>query len=121
MNLIEGHVAGGTFTRAGVRVPLPIPDGPAVLAVRPEVLGIVAARGDGAARIHRVTDYGTHAIVDLDLPDGFRLKSMVPDARPYRAGMPVDLVPGAVAAYRDDAVVHRGATGSLQTRRSAAG
>ena len=86
MNLIEGHVAGGTFSRAGLSVPLPIPDGPAVLAVRPEVLGIVAARGEGVARIHRVTDYGTHAIVDLDLPDGIRLKSMVPDAGPYRRG-----------------------------------
>ena len=73
------------------------------------------------ARIHRVTDYGTHAIVDLDLPDGIRLKSMVPGARHHAAGQPVDLVPGFVAAYRDDAVVYRGATGLLQTRRSAVG
>jgi putative spermidine/putrescine transport system ATP-binding protein len=108
MNLIEGSVTAATFVRGGLRLPLPIADGPAVLAVRPEVLGIVSATGAGAARIHRVTDYGTHAIVDLDLPDGLRLKAMVPDARPYAAGQPVDLVPGAVAAYREDAVVYRG-------------
>ena len=47
MNLIEGHVAGGTFTRAGLSVPLPIPDGPAILAVRPEVLGIVVCARRG--------------------------------------------------------------------------
>ena len=98
----------GTFTRAGLCLPLPVADGPAILAVRPEVLGLACATGAGGARIHRVTDYGTHAIVDLDLPDGMRLKSMVPDARKYAAGQAVDLKPGAVAAYRDNAVVYRG-------------
>ena len=107
MNLIEGNVASGTFTRMGFSLPLPIADGPVVLPVRPEVLGLIASAGQGDARIHRVTNYGTHAIVDLDLPDGTRLKSMVPDARTFAAGQPVDLKPGAVAAYRDNAVVFR--------------
>ena len=108
MNLIEGNVAGGTFTRTGFCLPLPISDGPATLAVRPEVLGLVGSNGSGVARIHRVTDYGTHAIVDVDLADGVRLKSMVPDARSFAAGQAVDLMPRAVAAYRDNAVVYRG-------------
>jgi putative spermidine/putrescine transport system ATP-binding protein len=108
MNLIEGNVAGGTFTRTGLCLPLPISDGPATLAVRPEVLGLAGANGSGVARIHRVTDYGTHAIVDVDLADGVRLKSMVPDARSFAAGQAVDLMPRAVAAYRDNAVVYRG-------------
>ena len=38
------------------------------------------------AKIHRVTDYGTHAIVDIELPDGVRLKAMVPEARDWTAG-----------------------------------
>ena len=69
---------------------------------------VACATGNGVARIHRVTDYGTHAIVDLDLSDGMRLKSMVRDARTFAAGQAVDLLPGAVAAYRDNAVVYRG-------------
>jgi putative spermidine/putrescine transport system ATP-binding protein len=114
MNLIEGNVAGGTFTRTGLSLPLPISDGPAILAVRPEVLGLVPARGDGAARIHRITDYGTHAIVDLDLADGKRLKSMVADATTFAEGQAVDLIPGAVAAYRDNAAVYRGSSALLE-------
>jgi putative spermidine/putrescine transport system ATP-binding protein len=55
-----------------------------------------------------VTDYGTHAIVDLDLADGVRLKAMVPDARLWRPGQRVALQPRAFAAYRDNAVIHRG-------------
>ena len=107
MNLIEGNVASGMFSRTGLSLPLPISDGPAVLAIRPEVLGVVGANGKGAGSVHRVTDYGTHAIVDIDLADGTRLKSMVADARSFASGQSVDLQPRAVSAYRDNAVVYR--------------
>jgi putative spermidine/putrescine transport system ATP-binding protein len=112
MNLIEGEVHAGTFVRDGFRSSLPAPDGPAILAVRPEALDIVAAAGAGTARIHRVTDYGTHAIVDLDLSGGLRLKSMVPDARAWAHGQAVDLQPRAFAAYRDNAVIYRSGASS---------
>src|SRR5690606_4702930 len=59
MNLIEGHVANGRFTRAGVSVPLAVADGPATLAVRPEALDLAAAE-PGQAHVHRITDFGTH-------------------------------------------------------------
>ncbi len=108
MNLVEGSVAGGTFSHAEFTAPLPVSDGPATLAVRPEALGIAPAAGGGMARIHRVTDYGTHAIVDLELPDGVRLKAMVAEARDWSAGQPVDLKPRAFAAYRDNAAIYRG-------------
>jgi putative spermidine/putrescine transport system ATP-binding protein len=107
MNLIEGTVAAGAFRHAGFTLPVPIPDGPATLAVRPEALAIARAEGAGAATVHRVTDYGTHAIVDLELADGVRLKSMAPDARAWTAGMAVDLEPRAFALYRDNAAIHR--------------
>ncbi len=107
MNLIEGTVANGSFSRAGFANPLPVADGPATFAVRPEALGITAATGTGAAKIHRVTDYGTHAIVDLQLPDGLRLKAMVPEARLWSAGQQVDLQPRAFSAYRDNALIYR--------------
>ena len=86
MNLVDGVVGNGTFTHAGFTLPLPVGDGPATLAVRPEALDIVAGAGAGMAKIHRVTDYGTHAIVDIELPDGVRLKAMVPEARELVAG-----------------------------------
>jgi putative spermidine/putrescine transport system ATP-binding protein len=107
MNLVEGAVANGTFTHSGFTVPLPVGDGVATLAVRPEALEIVSANGGGMARIHRVTDYGTHAIVDIELPDGTRLKSMTSEARDWSHGQPVDLKPRAFAAYRDNAAIHR--------------
>jgi putative spermidine/putrescine transport system ATP-binding protein len=107
MNLIEGNVAGGTFTRSTFSNPLPIADGPAIFTVRPEALGISHASGAGSAIVHRVTDYGTHGLVDLELPDGLRLKAMVPEARDWKAGQPVELTPRAFAAYRDDAAIYR--------------
>jgi putative spermidine/putrescine transport system ATP-binding protein len=107
MNLVDGTIANGTFSHASFTVPLPSGDGPATLAVRPEALDIAPATGAGMGFIHRVTDYGTHAIVDIDLPDGVRLKAMAPDARVWQAKQPVDLKPRAFAAYRDDAVLFR--------------
>jgi putative spermidine/putrescine transport system ATP-binding protein len=112
MNLIEGAVADGIFSRAAFSNPLPIPDGPAILAVRPEALGIEPANGASAAKVHRVTDYGTHAIVDLELPDGTRLKSMVPEARDWKADQAIDLKPRAYAGYRDGAVAFRSTASS---------
>ena len=107
MNLIEGQVVDGTFARGTFSVPLPVPDGPAVLAVRPEALEIVPTSGPAVAKVHRVTDYGTHAIVDLELPDGLRIKSMVADARAWIANQAVSLNPRAFAAYRDNRVINR--------------
>jgi putative spermidine/putrescine transport system ATP-binding protein len=107
MNLVDGTIANGVFTHTGFTVPLAAADGPTTLAVRPEALDIVPASGAGMARIHRVTDYGTHAIVDIDLPDGVRLKAMVGEARAWTAGQAIDLKPRAFAAYRDNAAIFR--------------
>jgi putative spermidine/putrescine transport system ATP-binding protein len=107
MNLVEGTVSNGTFTHSGFVVPVPVGDGAATLAVRPEALEIVPANGAGMAKIHRVTDYGTHAIVDIELPDGARLKSMTSEARDWSHGQSIDLRPKAFAAYRDNAAIHR--------------
>ena len=110
MNMIEGTVGNGTFSHSAFSIPLPVGDGPVTFAVRPEALGIAAAEGSGAAKVHRVTDYGAHAIVDLELPDRLRLKAMVPEARDWKAGQQVDLKPQAFAAYRDNAAIYRSST-----------
>jgi len=106
MNLVEGTVSNGRFEHAGFAVDMPIADGPATLAVRPEALDLVAADG-GVARVHRVTDYGTHGLVDLDLRDGTRLKSMVAHPDLFTQGQDVNLRPQAVSAYRDNARAYR--------------
>ena len=112
MNLIDGAVANGAFSYSAFTIPLPVSDGPVAFAVRPEALGIAPADGGGAAKVHRVTDYGAHAIVDLDLADGIRLKAQVPEARDWRAGQPVDLQPHAFAVYRDNKVIYRSSAAS---------
>ena len=104
MNLVEGTASNGTFIRGPFSVPLPVGDGPTTLAVRPEALGLAPG---SVAEIHRVTDFGTHGIVDVDLPDGFRFKAMVPEAREWKAAQKVDLKPRAFSAYRDNAVIYR--------------
>jgi len=107
MNLIEGAVSGGQFSRAGFTHPVPITDGPATFAVRPEALAITPSSNSDGPRIHRVTDYGAHAIVDLELPDGLRLKATVPDAREWNGVAAATLAPRAFAAYRDNLVAYR--------------
>jgi len=100
MNLIEGKVQSGRFVHAGLSFAVPVGDGPATLAVRPEALTLVAAE-PGQARVHRVTDYGTHGLVDLELPDGMRLKSMVAHPDLFRGGQGVTLTPQKVTLFRD--------------------
>ncbi|MBE7733571.1 ABC transporter ATP-binding protein [Devosia faecipullorum] len=107
MNLVDGQVSDGRFSRGGFTVPVPVGDGPAILAVRPEALDLEAAE-PGQARVHRVTDYGTHGLVDLDLPDGLRLKAMVSHPDLFKPGQGALLKPRAIAAYRDDELIHQG-------------
>src|SRR6185437_15595016 len=76
MNLIEGEVRNGRFRLSPLDVAVPIADGKATLAVRPEFLRLSPSVGADAATVHRVIDYGTHLMVDIELPGGARLKSM---------------------------------------------
>ena len=107
MNLIEGNVANGVFSKAGYSTPLPVSDGPAILAVRPEALDLTVAGAQGQGKVHRVTDYGTHGLVDLELLDATRVKAMVSHPDLFKAGQGVNLAPKAIAAYRDGAVIYR--------------
>jgi putative spermidine/putrescine transport system ATP-binding protein len=107
MNLLDGAVTGGSFHHAGFALRVPVGEGPALLAVRPEALDIAPAEPPAPAEIHRITDYGTHAIVDIELTRDFRLKAMVEEARDWKAGQPVDLGPRQFAIYRDDKAIYR--------------
>lgn len=105
MNLLDGVVTGGMFRHGALSVPLPVDDGKATLAVRPEALRLVPGQ---QARVHRVTDYGTHGIVDIDLGES-RVKAMVSDVASVTAAAMVDLQPTSYAAYRDERLLYRGA------------
>ncbi len=106
MNLIEGAVSNGSFARAGFTFPLAVSDGPATLAIRPEAIDLAASETPDA-HVHRVTDYGTHGLVDLGLADGTRIKSMVAHPDMFRAGQGVRITPRAVTLYRDNRPIHR--------------
>jgi putative spermidine/putrescine transport system ATP-binding protein len=106
MNFIEGRVENGRFTHADVVVDLPVDDGPITLAVRPEALDLLPSAA-GQATVHRVTDFGTHGLVDLHLSDGTRVKSLVRSPEPFENGQTVDLSPRAFAAFRDNVKLYR--------------
>ncbi|KQS80870.1 ABC transporter [Rhizobium sp. Leaf384] len=101
MNFIEGKVETGRFRHADFAVDLPVADGPVTLAVRPEALDLVPADGVRQATVNRVTDFGTHGLVDLSLSDGTRIKSLVRRPGPFHPGQGVGLKPRAFAAFRD--------------------
>jgi putative spermidine/putrescine transport system ATP-binding protein len=112
MNLIEAPVADGQLRFSGNALPVPVADGPALLAVRPEFLMLSPTERGDAPQIHRVIDYGTHVVVDVELPNGGqRLKAMDTPAAGWRAGMHVELKPSEIAVYRDDRAVHRARVG----------
>jgi putative spermidine/putrescine transport system ATP-binding protein len=106
MNMIPGEVKGGTFKGAGITVPAPVADGEATLAIRPEALDLVPASA-GVAHIHRVVDFGTHAIVDLILPDDVRIKAMVQPMHGFTSGQKVMPSPQHYTIYRDNRVAYR--------------
>ncbi|MEO5806321.1 ABC transporter ATP-binding protein [Devosia sp.] len=110
MNLIEGTVANGIFSKAGYSTPLAVGDGPTILAIRPEALDLSAAGDKAQGTVHRVTDYGTHGLVDLELNDGTRVKAMVSHPDLFKAGQGVTLAARAVTAYRDSRQIFRGRT-----------
>ncbi|HEY8577440.1 MAG TPA: ABC transporter ATP-binding protein [Devosia sp.] len=115
MNLLEGDVRNGMFSRGAYATPLPVSDGPAILAIRPEALDLSSAAGEGHGKVHRVTDFGTHGLVDLALGDGSRVKAMVDHPDMFRAGQAVTLSPRAIAAYRDGTLIHRTAAAGAAT------
>ena len=64
MNFLPCDMRGGVSDHPLFAVRATVPDGPVELAIRPEALTLRPVRGTGA-RVHRVTDYGTHLLVDV--------------------------------------------------------
>ncbi|MGV8854737.1 MAG: ABC transporter ATP-binding protein [Devosia sp.] len=116
MNSLDGTVTKGIFTAANFTVGLPVSDGPATLCVRPEALDLKVVADGPHGNVHRVTDYGTHGLVDLALPDGTRIKAMVAHPDLFQVGQGVRMTPQAMAAYRDGMLIHRTAIDASLSR-----
>lgn len=72
MNFLRGEVAAGYFRADGVRWPASIPDGPAILGVRPEHLRLSSERNDstlGAGRLVSVEHGGRDTVARYALED----------------------------------------------------
>ncbi|NDW00864.1 ABC transporter ATP-binding protein [Salipiger sp. PrR002] len=102
MNFLPCDMRGGVSDHPLFPLRATVTDGPVELAIRPEALSLRPARNTGA-RVHRVTDYGTHLLVDVDLPEGARIKAMCPPSARFEAGQEVALEATHVAIFRGSA------------------
>jgi putative spermidine/putrescine transport system ATP-binding protein len=109
MNFVESDIRDGICTHPLFGFSIPVANGPVMLAMRPEALTVHPASGAAGAIVHRVTDFGTHKIVDIDLADGTRLKAMVAPGDMIRAGMTVAPSCSGFFAFRDNALIHQSA------------
>jgi putative spermidine/putrescine transport system ATP-binding protein len=107
MNFVQSQTRNGVCEHPLFPLAVPVEDGPVTLAARPEALTIRPSERVDAATVHRIVDFGTHKIVDVDLADGSRLKAMVaPDDR-IRAGMRVEPRFAGFFVFRDNELVHQ--------------
>jgi putative spermidine/putrescine transport system ATP-binding protein len=107
MNFVRGAVAGGRFQHADFPLDLPVENGEATLAFRPEALSLDRSEGLGAPIVHRSIDFGTHQIVEVDFADGSRLKAMTPPEQTWSRGMRVEVKVAAHFLFRDNRLVFR--------------
>ncbi len=107
MNLIAGRVERGRFRHANLEVAVPVPDGEGLLAIRPEALGL--RPGPGGGQVHRMTDYGSHVVVEVTGDAGQRFRALMAADPGLPPGAPVRLAPSQATLYRDNAVAWRGA------------
>jgi putative spermidine/putrescine transport system ATP-binding protein len=109
MNFVESEIRNGVCTHPLFGFSIPVADGPVTLAMRPEALTVRPVSRPADATVHRVSDFGTHKIVDIDLADGIRLKAMFAPTDMIRAGMAVTTSCSGFFAFRDNALIHQSA------------
>ncbi len=109
MNFVESEIRNGVCMHPFFGFHIPVSDGPVTLAMRPEAIEVSPDGRPAIATVHRVTDFGTHKIVDIDLVDGTRLKAMAAPGEIIRAGMVVAFNCSHVFVFRDNALIHQSA------------
>ncbi len=106
MNFITSEVRNGRFLHDDLGLPVPINDGAATLAIRPEELVLTATRDENSAVVIRCTDFGSYHVVDLQLADGQCLKAMTGPASRWRKGDRVAVLVNSYAVFRDQACAY---------------
>ena len=113
INEFPGTVHMGLFTAdiTDLRRPTDLPDGPAVLVIRPETIDLTRSSGDdamdGVAVAARFA--GTHLAVDIELAGGTQVTVHAPVSTPVRLGAPITVgVPVTVGVVLAADVRHAG-------------
>jgi ABC-type sugar transport system ATPase subunit len=96
MNLLEGEIRGGVF-RGAVEWPIPGPDGPALVGVRPEDLRLGEGPWEGTVDV--VENLGAEAHVHLRVGAGLLTARTAPEAAPS-PGTNVKLLPRNIHVFR---------------------
>jgi putative spermidine/putrescine transport system ATP-binding protein len=120
MNFVRTTVKNGVSEHPAFPLAVPVGDGEVEIAFRPEALSLSLSEKKAAA-VHRTIDFGTHKLVDIDLIDGSRLKSMTaPDAN-WAKGSLVEPKVAAYLAFRDNGLVYQSPQAGHQGQRQVFG
>jgi iron(III) transport system ATP-binding protein len=101
-NLIEGVVAGGVFRAADLALPLPGPDGPALVSVRPERMAIQPAGEAPLGRVVSASYLGSRIEHVVGTGFGEMLVSSPVAGRVFATGEAVSLAIGAAVRIERD-------------------
>lgn len=101
MNFITADVRSGRFHHPDMNVPVPLNDGPATLAIRPEDVVLTATRDNTAAVVTRSVDFGSYHLVDVQLADCHRMKAMTAPNSRWRKGDRVAVLVNSYTVFRD--------------------
>ncbi|KQW42149.1 MULTISPECIES: ABC transporter ATP-binding protein [unclassified Ensifer] len=112
MNLIDGRVSSGVMDAAGFRVKVPLPDGEATLAVRPEKLAIAAQGGhtSASAKITRVVHFGAYRTVEATTDGVNRVKIHADTETVLEPGQEIFVDPVHFSVFKDGHDVFRSAS-----------
>jgi putative spermidine/putrescine transport system ATP-binding protein len=106
MNMMTVTVVNGVVDIGGVRLPAPLPDGPAILAVRPEDIVLGAADNSATADIIRIVNYGSFIKITAAL-NGVQWKVQAPKTAAITEGAALSVSVVRYQIFRDDQVVYR--------------
>ena len=106
-NLIEGEVSNGTFRASDLELPLPGPDGPALVSVRPERIGIEPAGDAPRGRIMSSSYLGSRIEHVVGTGFGELLISSPISGPTFAPGTSVTLRLGAAVRISPEAVTAR--------------
>ena len=107
MNMLPGQVAAGRLGAGGFALPVPVADGEATLAVRPEdfVLGDTGT----ALTVRRLVNLGPYHLAEGEFTDGTAVTVHLDKSSPVREGAVLTVTPRRYAVYRDGLLAHRSA------------